>query len=160
MKTTSSEKVNDGERRPRRRHARALGLRRWLARARGLGQGLTVPELVSELHVRRGLPLAEVAQVLGLSLETVRKHRPRKGAARAVRAAQSEADFTGLREHIGVLLWQTVTASFHEVILGAENGQGGPPAPPLLSVRMRALNQLAKLYDVGPKRRRGGVDGG
>jgi len=130
-------------------------LRRWLARAQGLEQGLTVPELVHELHVRRGLPLPEVAQVLGLSLEEVRKHRPQRGAASAVRAPESEAEFTGIRERIGVALWETVAATFPEGTLDAENEEAGAPAPkpPMLSIRIRALKQIEKLYGAGRKKR-------
>ena len=136
-------------------------MRRWLARAQGLEQGLTAPELVHELHVRRGLPLPEVAQVLGISLEEVRKHRPQRGAAVVVRAPESEADFAGLRERIGVALWETVAATFLEVTPDAENEGAGATAPvpkaAMLSVRIRALKQIGKLYGGGRKKRGGDV---
>ncbi len=151
--TSSSKDAAGGGGQKRRRPGRALGVRRWLA-AQGLGQGLTVRELVSELHVRRGLPLREVAQVLGVSLKVVRKHRPRSGVAVAVRGPESEADFAGLREQVGVALWETVAATFPEMMVDAESGEEGPTAP-MLSVRMRALKQMAKLYGVG-RRKRGG----
>ena len=131
-------------------------MRRWLARAQGLEQGLTVPELVHELHVRRGMPLLEVAQVLGLSLEEVRKHRPQRRAAAVLRAPESEADFAGLRERIGVALWETVAATFPEGTLGEEAGAPAPK-PAMLSVRIRALKQIGKLYGAGRKKR--GDDG-
>ncbi len=139
----------------RRTHARARGLRRWLARAQGLGQGLTVPEMVFELQVRRGLPLPEVAKVLGVSLEEVRKHRSRRRGARAVGAPQSKADLTALREQVGVELWETVAATFFAGKLGAEDGQAAPPRPAVMAVRIKALKQIGKLYGVGRKKRGG-----
>jgi hypothetical protein len=161
MNSSSSKGGAGGGGTRRRPHARARGLRRWLARAQGLEQGLTVPELVHELHVRRGLPLPEVAQVLGMSLEEVRKHRPQRGAAAEVRAPESEADFTGLRERIGVALWETVMATYSEGNPGAENAEEGVPAPvpkaAMLPVRIRALKQIGKLYG-GGRKKRGGDD--
>jgi len=132
-------------------------LRRWLARAQGLEQGLTAPELVHELHVRRGLPLPEVAQVLGMSLEEVRKHRPQRGAAVVVRPPESEADFAGLRERIGVALWETVAATYPAGNPGAVNAEVGAPVPKaaMLSVRIRALKQIGKLYGGGRKKKGG-----
>lgn len=155
--SASSKDIAGGGGARRRRPARALGVRRWLARAQGLGQGLTVPELVSELHVGRGLPLPEVAQVLGVSLQEVRRHRRRRVAADAVRGPQTEAEVTGLREQVGVALWETVAATFAGMALDGESeGAGAPaPRPPMMVVRMRALKQMAKLYGVGRKKRGG-----
>ena len=133
-------------------YARLRGLRRWLARAQG--QGLTMPEIVSELHVCRGLRLPEVAQVLGLSVEAVREHCPQqKGQADAVRAPKREVDVTALREQISVALWETVAATFAEGTLDAEGKEAGAAAPPMLSVRIRALKEIAKLYGVGRENR-------
>ncbi len=95
--------------------------------------------------------------MLGLSLEEVLKHRPQRGAAPEVRAPVSEADFTGLRERIGVALWETVAATYPEMTPNAENeGVGAPaPKPPMLSVRIRALKQIGKLYGGGWKKQGG-----
>ncbi len=125
-------------------------LRLWLARARSLG--LTAPQLVFELHVRRGVPLLDVARVLELGLEEVREHWLQIRAARAALAPQSESDFAALREHISAALWQTVEATFPDVMQDAEEGEDadppGPSSPPMLSVRLKALDQIAKLYDL------------
>ena len=127
-------------------------LRRWLERARGLG--LTEPEVVFDLHVRQGLPLLEVAWVLGLGMEAVRGLWLQSRAARAAQAPQSEMDFTSIREQIGVALWQTVVSTFPDAISmadaekDAEADAPAGPTPPMLSVRLKALDQIAKLYDV------------
>ncbi len=126
-------------------------LRLWLARARALG--LTEPQVVFELHVRQGLPLLEVARVLGLGLEAVRELWLQSRAARAALAPQSELDFTSIREHIGAALWQTVEATFPDVMsmADADDEDADPPSPsspPMLSVRLKALDQIAKLYDI------------
>ncbi len=134
-------------------YARLRGLRRWVGKA----QGLKMPDLVFELHVLRGLSLPEVAQVLDLGVETVRAHWPQRGTAGAWRAPQTEADVAGLREHIGVVLWETVAATFAEGMADAKNGEAGAPAEPkpaMLSIRIRALKEIAQLYDVGPKKKR------
>lgn len=147
MDSSSSKKGGAGVRGTRPGSARVRGLRRWLARAQGLGQGLEVRELVAELHVRRGLALREVARVLGVSVEVVREHCPGKGAAGAMRAPKTEADFAGLREHIGVALWETVVASFAVPV------ESEARRPPMMAVRIKALKQIAKLYGVGRKRK-------
>lgn len=125
-------------------------LRLWLARARALG--LTEPQVVFELHVRQGLPLLEVARVLGMGLETVRELWLQSRAARAALAPQSELDFTSIREHISAALWQTVEATFPDVMSMADADEDadppGPSSPPMLSVRLKALDQIAKLYDI------------
>lgn len=125
-------------------------LRLWLDRARGLG--LTEPQVVFDLHVRQGLPLLDVARVLEVGLEAVRGLWLQSRAARAAQAPQSEPDFTALREHIAATLWQTVESTFPDVMAAAdEDEDADPPAaptPPMLSVRLKALDQIAKLYDI------------
>lgn len=126
-------------------------LRLWLVRARALG--LTEPQVVFDLHVRQGLPLLEVARVLGVGLEAVRELWLQSRTARAALAPQSELDFTSIREHIGAALWQTVEATFPDVMSMADADDEdadppGPSSPPMLSVRLKALDQIAKLYDI------------
>ena len=126
-------------------------MRLWLARARALG--LTEPQVVFELHVRQGLPLLEVARVLGVGLEAARELWLQSRAARAALAPQSALDFTSIREHISAALWQTVEATFPDVMsmADAEDEDADPPgasSPPMLSVRLKALDQIAKLYDI------------
>ncbi|MDI1313816.1 hypothetical protein [Prosthecobacter sp.] len=133
----------------------AAGLRLWLARARALG--LTLPQIVFELHVRQGLPLLAVAQVLGLGVEAVREVWGQSRAARAAQGPQSESDFATIREHISAALWQTVEATFPDVMANADDDEDAdPPAaatPPMLSVRLKALDQIAKLYDLSLEQR-------
>lgn len=133
-------------------------LRLWLARARALG--LTLPQIVFELHVRQGLPLLEVARVLELGVEQARELWLQSRAARAAQAPHSESDFALLREHISAALWQTVEATFPHVMADEEgNEDAEPPAPatpPMLSVRLKALDQIAKLYDLSVEQRAAG----
>lgn len=140
-------------------------LRRWVRRARV--KGLTGPELVFELHVRRRLALRKVAKVLRVGLGQVREHWWESREARAALAApkpervlpvldrQSETDLVALREEVSVALWETVVATFAvpEVRLNAveekEGGDGAVPvSPPMLSVRIKALRQMVELYDL------------
>ena len=125
-------------------------LRLWLDRVRGLG--LTEPEVVFELHVRQGLPLLDVARVLELGLEAVRGLWLQSRASRAAQTPQSEPDFIALREHIAATLWQTVESTFPDVMSMADADEDadppGAPTAPMLSVRLKALDQIAKLYDI------------
>ena len=169
-----------------RRGVKAASVRRWVVRARR--RGLTVGELVAELHVRRGLPLGEVARVLGLEevgeVWRLRQCRevPRVVLAEGAKAAclakgpESEGEVKALREQVSLVLWQTVEATFPggmpeaEGEKGKENGeQGGEGAvyafasvlpmatPPMLSVRLKALRQIAELHELG---RKGGAGAG
>jgi len=109
---------------------------------------------VHELHVRRGQSLAETAQVLGLSVQVVREHRPKKRAARPAELPKPAMDRPGMRENIGVMLWQTVEETFFENT-EAEEGKVSRRRRPLMAVRMKALKQMAKLYGAGRKKRGG-----
>lgn len=157
MNCSSSSKGDAGGGRKRRRHARAVGFRRWLAREQGRGRELKVRELVHELHVRRGQSLAETAQVLGLSVQVVRKHRPKtkRRTASLAELPKREVDLAGMRERIGVMLWQTVEETFFENT-DAAKGRAARRRPPMMAIRMKALKQMAKLYGFGRKKRGGG----
>ena len=133
-------------------------LQRWLERARALGMR-EPQELVFELHVRQGVPLLVVAQELDLSLQAARRLWEECLAERAARAPKSELEFTMLREHLREVLWQTVEATYPQVsLLGeeadaeepkAKGKEPGQPLPPMLSVRLKAADQIARLYDLG-----------
>ena len=173
--TSSPKKARASRAKVRRRDVKAASLRRWLRRARG--KGMKGPELVFDLHVRRGMTLAKVARVLGLGVKVVRELWRQYHAAGTVRAPvvvpksraellagapRSEEDFTGLRERVCLELWETVVATFSvpEMAMEAEGeNEGGDEAglpmakPAMLSVRMRALKQMGKLYGLDGKRR-------
>jgi hypothetical protein len=155
----------------RRREVKGASLRRWLRRARG--KGMSGPELVFELHVRRGLKLPKVARVLGVGVAVVREFwrqwfaphaapapRPKSREELLAGAPQSEADFTALRERVCLELWETVVATFAVPEVEGMN-EGGDESgakkvkPAMMSVRMRALKQMGKLYGVGRKKRGG-----
>lgn len=132
------------------------------------------PGLVHELHVRRGMPLPKVARVLRMRPEVVRRHWRKHCAerARATQAAkppgilpplvpQSKEDVAELRERIGLMLWETVAATFGEGPGKRESGDGAltePPSMALVSVRLKALRQMGRLYGVSTRKRgkRGG----
>lgn len=155
-----------------RRPVKAASLRRWVRAARR--RGVAGPGLVYELHVRRGLPLPEVALMLRASLREVRRywrqHRVEcanvKKAAKPPRilpplAPQSEGDLAALRERVGLALWETVVETFGEGPGKSEGGDGAvtePPSMALVSVRLTALRQMGKLYGVSARSRgkRGG----
>ncbi len=164
MDASSPKKKRASRAKVRRRGVQRASLRRWLARARG--KGLTGADLVFELRVRRGLSLRAAAGVLGMRLWEVREFWRESCAARAalvpkpervlpVRAPKSEGDVTALREQVSVALWETVVGTFAEVQGNAggekEWGVGAVSPmtnPPMLSVRLRALRQMSKLYGV------------
>ncbi len=170
MAVSSSKKAREGGVRAGRR-VKMASLRRWVRGARV--KGLTGTELVFELHVRRGLALrkvAKVAKVLRLGLGEVREHwweirvaraalAPKRERVLPSLAPRSEGDLVALRERVSVALWETVVGTFAvpEVTVEGESeseseGDALVPAP-MLSVRLRALRQMAGLYDVDCKGR-------
>lgn len=139
-------------------------LRRWVRGARV--KGLTGTELVFELHVRRGLALRKVAKVLRLGLGEVRGHwweirvaqaalAPKRERVLPSLAPRSEGDLVALRERVSVALWETVVETFavpEEPVAGEDENEGAAlVTTPMLSVRLRALRQMASLYAVDCK---------
>ena len=147
-------------------------MRRWVRRARG--KGLREPELVVELHARRGMPLREVAEVLRLELWEVREHWRQHCIARAALVPKRErvlpplgpksaADRKVLREHVMVALWETVVATFAvpetrlKAEVGKEGADGAAPGPlvvrpSVLAVRLKALRQMGRMCGLGRKK--------
>ncbi len=151
----------------KRRVVKVASLRRWVRRARG--KGVPGPELVFELRVRRGLKLREVAEVLGLGVAEVRELWRESCEARATPPAplradvsavapRSKGDFAALREHVSVALWETVVETFAVPEVTAEDGDGVAQSKAfsrMVSVRIKALKRMGKLYGLGRKRRGG-----
>ena len=75
------------------------------------------------------------------------------GRVGGVGGAQGEGDVVGLREQIGVMLWETVEATFAEGKGDAGNERPAPPRAPMLAVRLKALRQIGKLYGLGDGRK-------
>lgn len=129
-------------------------LRRWIARRRGLG--MTGREMVFELHVRQGRPLVEVAELLEMPLAEARVEWGLLRAEMAERAPRAEAEFTMLREQLAAGLWTVVEQSQpRERSLddaGREVETAVAPCPRLLALRLRALDQISKLYGVNLER--------
>ncbi|MHB1081363.1 MAG: EF-hand domain-containing protein [Prosthecobacter sp.] len=158
MAISSSKKARGGGVRAGWR-VKMASLRRWVKRARV--KGLTRTELVFELHVRRGLALRKVAKVLRVGLGEVREHwweirvaqaalAPKRERVLPPLAPRSEEDLVALRECVSVALWETVVGTFgvpEARVEGENEGEALVPAP-MLSVRLRALRQMARLYDV------------
>ncbi|MBB5031491.1 hypothetical protein HNQ65_001045 [Prosthecobacter vanneervenii] len=144
---------------------------------------MAAEEVVVELHVRQGRSLAEVARVLGVDAAGMQGLWRRAQSHLAELAPKEEADFTAMREQICAALWETVACTFPKVPLPAGKEQSlrmgadgqlelplrfslppapvlaaEPPSAPMLTVRLRALDQLAKLYDVGLARGASGAE--
>jgi len=68
-------------------------------------------------------------------------------------AAQREVDAVGLREHLGVVLWETVEATFAVGKGDAADERPAVPRASMLSVRLKALRQIGKLYGLGDGRK-------
>ena len=136
-------------------------LRRWVRGARV--KGLTGTELVFELHVRRGLALRKVAKVLRLTLGEVREHwweirvaraalAPKRERVLPSLAPRSEGDLVALRERVSVALWETVVETF-AVPEEVDAERAEMPSASMVSVRVKALRQMARLYGVDSKGR-------
>ena len=68
-------------------------------------------------------------------------------------AALGAVDVVGLREHLGVVLWETVVATFAEGKGDAGDERPAVPKASMLSVRLKALRQIGKLYGLGEGRK-------
>lgn len=152
----------------RRRPAKEESVLRWVRVARS--RGMKERDLVYELHVRRGFGLPKVARLLRVDLKVVRRcwrqhMAERAGAVRPPRivpplSVRSEEDVVALREQVCAALWETVVETFAAVPEGkagagdANEMEGGAVSPPMMTVRMRALKQMGRLYGVGGKKQR------
>lgn len=160
MAVSSSKKAREGGVRAGRR-VKMASLRRWVRGARV--KGLTGRELVFELHVGRGLALRKVAKVLRVGLGEVREHwweiraarealAPKRERVLPALAPQSEGDLVALRERVSVALWETVVETFAVPEAGDEE-RAEVPSASMVSVRVKALRQMARLYGVDGKGR-------
>lgn len=151
------------------------GVRGHIARRRA--RGLTLRERIFELHVGQGQPLLQVARALGVNVHLVSYHWLRLQKQIIANSPRSPDDFAVLRERISAMLWQTIQLTCPAPLVEAsEAGEaksmpmhvaaGGevderaalpvampvpalvPPAP-MLAIRLKALEQLARLYDLG-----------
>jgi hypothetical protein len=136
------------------------------------------PELVYDLHVRRDLSLPRVARVLRLSVKEVRefwrrycaKRAPKRYVMLPVLSPRTKADFAALRERVCLALWETVMESWVVPVVrrkrkvgdGAASALASVPGsalerrktrPLMVSIRIRALKMIEKLYGVGGKKR-------
>lgn len=145
------------------------GPRAFIAQRRA--QGMTLREKVFELHVSQARPLLEVARMLGVKVHLVSYHWQQLQKQILANAPSSPDDFAVLRERIGAMLWRTIAQTCPEeealpFTLNAD-GEVGPgaevavkgavttavpvpmTAPQVMAIRLKALEQLARLYDLG-----------
>ena len=75
----------------------------------------------------------------------------------AVHNPKTVVERTALREYRGVILWETVEATFAEGEVGQGRGKGGVegerPKPPMLLLRLKALKQIGKLYGLEERKK-------
>jgi DNA-binding CsgD family transcriptional regulator len=125
--------------------------RRVLERMKTLG--LSTRQAVFELHARQGRTLAEVAEIMGLTLSCIYQHWQAIKDDIVANAPTTPEQFTALREEIAARLFATIEntyarAEFVDETTGKATVIEMPPCPKLLAVRLKALDQLSKLYGV------------
>lgn len=125
--------------------------RRVLERMKTLG--LSTRQAVFELHARQGRTLAEVAEIMGLSLSGIYQHWQAIKADIVANAPTTPEQFVAIREEIAARLMATIEsthsrAEFVDEATGKATVIEMPACPKMLAVRLKALDQLAKLYGV------------
>lgn len=126
-------------------------LRRNLARLKTLGA--TNKQVIFELHARQGRPIIEVAAIMGLSYSAVYQHWEAIKADIAANAPTTPEQFTAIRETIDAHLQATIEATYARAeVVDEKTGEATviemPANPQMLAVRLKALDQRAKLYGV------------
>lgn len=126
-------------------------LRRNLARLKTLGA--TNRQVIFELHARQGRSITEVAQIMGLSYHAVYAQWELIKADVAANAPTTAEQFTAIREVIDTHLQNTIEATYAKAeIVDEKTGETQtiemPANPQMLAIRLKALDQRAKLYGV------------
>jgi len=126
-----------------------LAVRRWLQRVKTMG--LSQRQVIWELHVRQGKPLLEIASILKISLEGVCNHWRHIRESIAENAPKTEADYIAVREELHAVLRQTIEETYQKAKI-IENGKeielSMPTCPKMLAIRLKAVDQIARLYGV------------
>jgi len=130
-------------------------VRRWQERQYALGS--TQRMAIFELHVRQGKSITDIALMLGIGVPAVCNHWAIIKAELAEKAPSSDVDFISLREELAARLRATIdeTHSFmpvKDVETGEEIMMGVPTEPKMLAIRLKAIEQLSKLYGVNMER--------
>lgn len=121
----------------------------WQRRSKALG--LHQRQVVFELHCRQGYDLTEVAEMLGVSFSTVSHHWKQVQDLLIEQAPRSPEQLTAMREKIAAGLWATVETTFCRMAVGEGDDIKTvelPATPQMLAIRLKAYDQLAKLYGV------------
>ncbi len=124
----------------------------WAVRLRRMrALGMHQRQMVFEMHCREGRSLREIAEALGVTRDVVGYHWRQVQAQLAQNAPRTAEQLTAVREEIATRLWATVEQTYGRTEVfeeGTMQVQEAPPTPPLLAIRLRALEQLSKLYGV------------
>lgn len=138
---------------PRSRNRQPRQILKWIDRARMMG--LQNKQLTWELHVRQGHSLAETARLLEVTPGCVRQHYEAARRELIDCAPSTPEDFIAMREEIRDRLLATyedackpVSVTTIDVETQEEVTQTvqGPPDPRNLAIRLKCLDQLAKLH--------------
>jgi transposase-like protein len=137
-------------------------LRKQLAKLKALGMSTKL--VIFELYCRQGRSMADVAAIMGMSYEGVRRHWVAMQADLAAAAPTTPERAAAMREETNAVLQATIEATFSRAEMVDETGKATvvemPASPQMLAVRLKALDQRAKLYglnleqvatDSGPK---------
>lgn len=109
-------------------------------------------QAVFELHCRQGYSLHEVGVMLGVSTKTAAHHWAELKRMLAEEAPRTPEQWIAVREEIAARLWAAVEQTHGRSEFVGEDGEvttvEEAATPQMLAVRLRALEQIAKLYGV------------
>lgn len=119
---------------------------------RQLGMRQHQRQAVFELHCRQGYSLEEVGVMLGVSTKMASHHWAELKRTLAEQAPNTPEQMTAVREEIAARLWAAVEETHGRTEVMGKDGEvttvNEAATPQMLAVRLRALEQLAKLYAV------------
>lgn len=109
-------------------------------------------QAVFELHCRQGYSLREVGAMLGMPITTAQHHWAELKRMLAEETPMTPEEMTTMREEIAARLWVMVEQTHGRTEVTGEDGEvtrvEEAPTPQMLAVRLRALEQIARLYGV------------
>jgi transcriptional regulator with XRE-family HTH domain len=121
-----------------------------------IARGSTHRAVVFELLVRKGKTQTDVAEILGVSVQAVANHWKAIKDELAAQAPTTEGDFISLREELAARIRHTIDQTHVWMPVPAEGGEEVmmefPPDARMLAIRLKCLEQLAKLYGVNLER--------
>jgi len=131
--------------------------------------GLQNRQLTWELHVRQGISLSETARLLEVTPSCARQHYESAKREMMECAPSTPEDFIAMREEVRDRLLATYEAACKKTLVHTIDEATGKETtqevetdadPRMLAIRLKCLDQMAKLHGLNLERETGSTDDG